>query len=195
MKKTLLVLAVLCCATFCSHAQTNPPVKIDSTFQKDSIARTNLHVWLSIGLDVGAATGQTNKTYSSVDGVSFKFEFPFPGEKLAFTLTAAFSNYSTKSTAYADTMQNGHFVPIEIGLKYFLHKGIYFEGDIGESYNINSSFMGYRSDFVYSPMIGVSLPLKSPYTAIDLGIRYESRISSAGNINQVAFRAAYNFGL
>jgi hypothetical protein len=178
MKKLLMVLTILGSTVFASFAQTTQPP-----------------VLLSIGADVGFATAPTNQTYASTTGLSFKFELPFQNQRLNLTLTAAYSNYNPKNTPATDTLQNGHYVPVEIGLKYFLYKNIYFEGDIGESFNINSQYMGYQSVFIYSPVAGISLPIQKNTAAIDMSVRYESRIESAGNINQVAFRVAYKFGL
>jgi hypothetical protein len=180
MRKIILLLAVLLGFSIAAHAQTEAPEP---------------PILLSLGVDVGTALSPTNNTYSSVAGISGKFEIPFQNPKAFFTISAEYSNYSTKSTPALDTMQSGHYIPLLIGFKYFITKNVYLEGDIGDSYNINSGYMGYQNAFTYSPIAGVSIPLTKPNTAVDIGLSYESRISGDGNINQAAIRVAYKFGL
>jgi hypothetical protein len=185
MKRIVLLFIVLCNAICIAHAQTTDTAKSES-------AHPSL---MSLGLDLGSAAGITRNTFNSTMGVSFKFEFPFPTKGLYLTLSAAYENFSTKNTPALDTMQNGHYIPLLAGLKYFVYKPIYIEGDIGESFNINSPFFGYQTAFIYSPVVGVSLPIQKNNAAIDIGVKYESRRSDAGNINQYAIRIAYKFKL
>lgn len=182
MRKILLLLIVLSAFINRSYAQTEA-------------ATVTPPALLSIGIDVGSALAPENNIYSTTTGLSFKLELPFQNPRTFFTITAAYSNYNTKSTPATDTLQNGHYIPLLIGFKYFITKNIYLEGDIGDSYNINSGYMGYQNAFTYSPVAGVSIPLNKPNTAVDIGVYYQSRISGDGNINQAAIRIAYKFGL
>ena len=61
--------------------------------------------------------------------------------------------------------------------------------------NNQTGYPGYQNAFTYSPVAGISIPLNKPSPAIDIGLRYESRLSGDGNINQAALRVAYKFGL
>lgn len=185
MKKAVLLLMVLCSVICVAHAQTADTAKSQSIHPS----------LMSLGLDIGSAAGITRNTFNSTAGVSVKFEFPFQVKGLSLVLSAAYENFSTKNTPTLDTMQNGHYIPLMAGLKYFVYKPFYMEGDIGESFNINSPYMGYQTGFIYSPLVGVSLPIQKNNAAIDIGIKYESRRSDAGNINQYAIRVAYKFKL
>jgi opacity protein-like surface antigen len=177
MKKLLLLVAFLCSIASAAYAQHDT---------------TSL---MSMGLDFGKAIGQTTRLYNTAAGISFKFEFPFHNSNANLVAGVAYASYSTQNTPLADTMQNGHFVPLFIGLKYYVYHSIYVEGDAGESFNINSGYMGYQTAFYYSAGAGYSLPISHNTAAIDFSLRYESRPEDDININQVALRVAYKFKL
>jgi hypothetical protein len=177
MKKPLLLLAFLCAMASAAYAQH------DTT------------ALMSIGLDYGKTIGQTTTTYNSAAGISFKFELPFHNSNVNLVAGVAYASYSTQNTLPADTMQNGHYVPLFIGLKYYVYHNIYVEGDAGESFNINSGYLGYQTAFYYSGGAGYSLPISHNTAAIDFSLRYESRPEDDIDINQVALRIAYKFKL
>lgn len=185
MRKTILLLLLLTGFALVSNAQTQNTENTSATPP----------ALLSMGVDVGGALSPANATYSSVAGVSLKLELPFHNPNAFFTITAGYSNYSTKNTPATDTLQNGHYVPLLIGFKYFVARHVFLEGDIGDSYNINVGYLGYQNAFTYSPVVGVSIPLNKPGTAVDIAAYYQSRLSDSGNINQAAIRIAYKFGL
>jgi len=178
MKKLLLPLLILTILAFKGHAQTDPP---------------DPPVLMDLGASVGGPSGIASNSFNSVEGLTIKVEFPFAGARTYFTATTGITVFNLKST-YA-TRQSAHYVPLELGIKQFLYKGIYVEGDVGESFNINSNYMGYESGFMYSPAIGFSLPLKQAYQFIDFNLKYEGRLEQGGSINQIAFGIAYKFGL
>lgn len=186
MRKTILLLLLLSVFALASRAQTSTT---------GNAATTTPPALLSMGIDVGTVLSPANNTYSSAAGVSFKFELPFKDQRSFLTISAAYSNYSVKNTPATDTLQNGHYIPLMIGYKYFITKQVFLEGDIGDSFNINQNYMGYQNAFAYQPMVGVSIPLKKPDTAVDIALYYQSRLSDSGNINQAAIRVAYKFGL
>lgn len=185
MRKTILLLMLLSSFALVSRAQA-PAVEATSATPP---------ALLSMGIDVGTTLSPTSNTYSSAAGISFKLELPFKDLRSYLTISAAYSSYSVKNTPATDTLQNGHYIPLMIGYKYFITKQIFLEGDIGDSFNINQSYMGYQNAFAFQPMVGVSIPLNKPNTAVDIALYYQSRLSDAGNINQAAIRVAYKFGL
>jgi hypothetical protein len=178
MKKILLPLFILIILAFKGYAQTDPPVLMD------------------LGATLGSTSGTASSTFSSVEGITIKVEFPFTGARTYFTATTGIAVFNLKSTYALDTTrQSAHYVPLELGIKQFLYKGIYIEGDIGESFNINSNYLGYQSGFMYSPAVGFSLPLKQANQFVDFNLKYEGRLEQGGSINQIAFGIAYKFGL
>jgi hypothetical protein len=185
MRKILLFLFLLMGIALVSNAQT----------QSDDNPGPIPPLQLSLGVDVGGALSPTSQTYSTAAGISAKLDIPFQNPKAFLTITAAYSSYSVKNTPSTDTLQNGNFIPLLIGFKYFVAKHLFLEGDIGDSYNINQHFFGYQNAFTYSPVVGWSIPLTKPHTAVDISAYYESRLSQDGNINQAAIRVAYKFGL
>lgn len=185
MRKTILLLFLLTGFALASQAQTQ-------TTENPSDIPPLL---MSMGVDVGSALSPANNTYSTAAGVSLKLEVPFRNPRAFLTISAAYSNFSTKNTPATDTLQSGHFIPLMIGFKYFVAKHVFLEGDIGDSYNINQTYFGYQNAFAFSPVIGVSIPLNKPNTFVDISAYYQSRLSDAGNINQAAIRVAYKFGL
>lgn len=182
MRKTIPLIVLLLSFALASRAQT-------------TAADVTPPALLSIGADAGAALSPANNTYSSATGISLKLELPFKDQHAYLTISAAYSNYNVKNTPATDTLQNGHYIPLMIGYKYFVTKLVFLEGDIGDSSNINQNYMGYQNAFIYQPMVGISVPLNKPGTAIDIALYYQSRLSDSGNINQAAIRVAYKFGL
>lgn len=183
MRKTLLLLLVLTGFAIAAHAQTTTAAKTDSVPP----------LLMSIGIDAGPVL--SNNTFSSSTGVSIKLEIPCQSPKAFLTFTSGINSLSVKKTPATDTLQNGHYVPLLVGFKYFIIKSIFIEGDIGDSFNINDSYSGYQNAFTWSPMVGVSIPLNKPNTAVDIAAYYEGRNSNNGNVNQAAIRVAYKFGL
>jgi hypothetical protein len=185
MRKNLLLLFLLTGFALASRAQA-PTTESSSTTPP---------AMMSIGIDVGSALSPANALYSTTTSLSFKFELPFRDPKAFFIISAAYTNYNTKNTAATDTMQNGHYLPLMIGFKYFVAKHVFVEGEIGDSYNLNTTYFGYQNAFAFSPAVGVSIPLNKPNTAVDISAYYQSRLSDSGNINEAAIRVAYKFGL
>jgi hypothetical protein len=174
MKLFLLTLLIMCGVAFTATAQNQNASK------------------LSVGLDLGVPTGQANQIFDFVAGGSLKFETPV-SNAFNFTLTAGYSSFAVKSE-YSGEIENGQYIPLEVGGKYYFNKMFYFEGDVGVSINVNSNYDGTRPAFIYAPALGVTLPTQNG-NAFDLGLRYEGRAESGGTVSQVALRVAYRFNL
>ena len=160
----------------------------------NSLAQTKSSPQLSIGAEFGLPTGQASQIYGSVLGASLKFEFPVLHAPINFTVTTGFSEFLLKFD-YTGLLKNVAYLPVEIGGKYYINKVVYFEGDLGVSFEGNNGYTGPRAAFIYAPIIGVSAPTNNHKAIIDLGLRYEGRVESAGTGNQLAVRLAYRFGI
>lgn len=146
----------------------------------------------SVGLELGAPTGNAKNFYSVGFGGSGKIEIPATRE-FFITATAGFT-----SLYYKEGIRNGlrainqpttqGFVPLKVGGKYYFSPAFYGEGEIGASIGTNK---GSSTSFAYAPGIGVSIPLIGR-NALDVGLRYEGW-SQNGSFNQLALRAAYKF--
>lgn len=147
----------------------------------------------SVGLELGAPTGDYRNLYSVGIGGSGKIEIPATPQ-FAITATAGYTSfYFTDAVrnslrAFGLSTTPAGFVPLKVGGKYYFSPIFYGEGEIGASIGTNR---GNSAAFAYAPGIGVSLPLAAR-DAIDLGLRFESW-SQNSNFNQFAFRVAYKF--
>jgi hypothetical protein len=188
MKKTLLLLVFLCIAALNSFAQHGSTTK------------------LSAGFDLGVPVGPASSTYGGTDGVSLKLEVPVI-TPLNITLTTGYTGYVTKGgfstgyDSYYGSYTNGaiaSFIPLEAGAKVYVSRKFFIEGDFGASFNINSDYTlytGQKVGLIYAPILGMSIPLGSLKSSVDVSLRYESRIETGYNFSQVAARAAFSFGL
>ncbi len=176
MKKFLLSLVLLTVTVICSFGQTATPPK------------------LSIGPDLGIPVGDANTVYSGVIGASLKLELPVTPSSFNVTITSGFSDFMVKNM-YNSYILNGTYIPVELGGRFFFDKTVYFEGDLGASFNVNSNYTGPKAAFIYAPMLGLTLPANNAKSSIDVALRYEGRSETGGTISQVALRVAYRFGL
>jgi len=183
MHKTLLFFFLINCAALASFAQTK------------SLSQ------LSLGGEYGLPVGYISSVYGSIYGASAKLEIPVSKAPLFLTFTTGISAYVVKldyvypANATVETnIPPLIYIPVEVGAKYYFSKIGYFEGDIGLSSNINGDAAD-KEGFIFAPIIGFSAPTTKHKAAIDICLRYESRIASAQYINQVALRVAYRFGI
>lgn len=193
MKKLSLLIIILCITAVTSYAQYYPPAQ------------------LSIGLDGGVPVGVTNSVYSGTAGLSVQYQFPVGLSPVNVVLTTGYMGYFTESGYYGyyDGYDYGggyysdgavaSFIPVEAGLKFYFNKHIFIEGDAGASFNINTyseDYTGKRTAFIYAPNVGYSMPVGfGSKSALEVSLRYESRVEPGGGYNQIALRAAFNIGL
>jgi hypothetical protein len=167
MKKLILLLLVFCC--FKLHAQG--PVQTNTAF--------------SIGAELNIPS---YGLYSIGTGASAKFETPIVSP-LSLSLTAGFTSVFYKSNLLYNTGSRGadEFAPLKAGLKYYLIKSVYAEGEAGTAIELNHN----KQDlFAFSFGLGFLAPI-SEKRAIDIGFRYEDW---QGQLKQTALRFAYRFG-
>ncbi|ASU33259.1 hypothetical protein [Mucilaginibacter xinganensis] len=161
----------------------------------NGFAQVSMKPHISIGGEYGLTTGNLSNYYGSVAGGSVKVELPVSSPLFNLTATVGFTGYLVRLDYDGPLSLNTQkFIPIELGARYYFSRISYFEADAGISQNINSNYTGSSSAFIYSPVIGFSAPTNKHNGTIDLGLRFESRVQSAGNNNQLALRLAYRFG-
>jgi len=151
---------------------------------------------LSIGADGGVPVGSLNKTYNWNFGGSIQGDFPIVKDQFYATLNAGY-NAIFASNQYS--LPDIQLIPVKAGLKYFIVKQVYIQGEAGVSFltNKNSLNTDKTAVFVYAPQAGVLLNLGGK-NYIDAGIRFESnqKFFNGGNTsNFLALRFAYAFGL
>ncbi|MDB5087737.1 MAG: hypothetical protein JWR09_1731 [Mucilaginibacter sp.] len=160
-----------------------------------AFAQVTMSPHISIGGEYGLTTGSLSNYYGSVVGGSVKVEVPVSSPKFNITGTLGFTSYLVRLDYDGPlNLKPDQFLPLELGARYYFSQIAYVEGDAGVSFNLQDNFTGSSHAFVYSPIIGFSAPTNNHKGTIDVGLRYESRVQSAGNINQVALRLAYRFG-
>ena len=189
MKKVLLSFIVVIFTALHSFAQDDSPAKI------------------GVGVDVGVPIGSISNTYEVTMGVTAKAEIPI-ASPVNLTFTTGFTGYVTKGGYSVNYTTDGSysngavacFVPLEAGAKVYVAGKFFVEGDLGFSFNINSTssdFTGKKVAPMYAPMAGYTIPFGSSRVSLDLSLRYEGRVESGGYspYNQVAARALFNFNL
>ena len=173
MKKVLLALAIIAGTAFTTFAQTK---------SGDSGK-------FSIGVDAGLPLGNTKDISSFAIGGSIKYELPIAAGTL-FTVSAGYENFLYKSE-YKDFLKLGGidrsgegFVPVKVGIKYYIENGFFAEGQLGAVFGTRS---GSGTAFAYSPGVGYTFD-----GGFEAGVRYEGW-SHDGTVSQVALRLAYRF--
>jgi hypothetical protein len=191
MKKFLLVFFALSGVVFSSRAQYH-----------DASPK------ISAGYSRGATVGPGINYYPTVRATSLKLAVPISASPFSLTLTTGYTQFISKSGYVAEVNSDGsatasryyaNFVPVEIGVKDYVYNRLFFEGNIGASFNVNSNHSKYTDAEVatiFATNIGYSIPLgKRDNYAVDLSVGYENRIQYAGGYSQIAFKAAFSFGL
>ena len=152
---------------------------------------------LSVGADAGIPVGSLNTAYNWNLGGSIQGDFPILKNQLYATLNAGYNTIFTNSQ-YSN-LSNIDLIPVKAGLKYFIIKQVYIQGEAGVSFITNKSDLGADKSaaFVYAPQAGVLLNVGGK-NYIDAGFRFESnqKFFDGGSTNNfLAIRVAYAFNL
>jgi hypothetical protein len=167
MKKPLLLFFILC--SFKLHAQTRTPTTAA----------------FSAGFELAVPS---NGLYTIGVGASGKFEVPIV-TPLSLTLTGGITTLYYKSNLFASSRTPGAagFIPLKAGLKYYLAKNFYAEGEAGTAIETN---YGKQSSFAFSLGPGFIVPVNDKQ-GVDISFRYESW---ANQLRQTGIRFTYRFG-
>jgi hypothetical protein len=197
MKKTLLLLAILISAVLTVSAQSD-----------DSAPK------LSVGFSVGGTVGPHAADLPVGGGIHFKLEYPLVENQVSLMVTAGYTffvsstGYQYESDTYDGSYSSGelvNFVPIMVGARFYVANRIFVQGDVGASFNINSTgYTNSKTALIVSPSAGYALPFGSSRFGLDLSLAYEDRFDSGstqaggptiGNWGMAEFRLAFRFGL
>lgn len=173
MKKFLLAFLFLGATIFGASAQSRSSTKF------------------SIGADLGVPTGVYDQIYNFVLGVSLKVEAPV-SPSFSVMFTTGYTSFMVNSLYSNYGATNGMYLPLEVGGRGYFNSRVYFEGDLGPSFNLNQYYTGNKVEFMYSPGLGVLLP-QSDGGAVDISVRYEGRAQTNNTLGQAALRIAYRF--
>jgi hypothetical protein len=185
MKKIIILSAILIGFAFSTYAQSG-----------NSVPK------FSVGGTLGGNIGDQSGTYPVAGSLFVKYEKPIntSGLSVAFTLGYSYyvsgEGYSYYSDGYSSYSSGSlaSFLPIEIGLKYYVQKGFFIGIDGGVSFNLDSN-TGSTAAPIITPGIGYTIPFGRSRCSMDLGLVYENRIESGYNFSQIAGRLAFNVGL
>jgi hypothetical protein len=151
---------------------------------------------LSIGADAGIPLGSLKNDYDWNLGGSIQGDFPILKDQLYATVMGGYDNFFAKSQY---NIPDIHLIPVKAGLKYFIIKQVYIQGQAGVSIVTNKNALGFDKSavFVYAPQAGVLLNVGGK-NYIDAGFRFESNqkfIDGGTTSNFLAIRIAYAFDL
>lgn len=151
---------------------------------------------LSVGADGGIPVGSLNTGYNWSLGGSVQGDFPILKDQLYATLNGG---YNTIFAGSQYNIPDIHLIPVKAGLKYFIVKQVYVQGEAGVSFltDRNSLNANKSAAFVYAPQAGVLLNVGGK-NYIDAGFRFESNqkfFDGGTTSNFLAVRVAYAFNL
>jgi len=173
MKKVLLALAIIAGTAFTTFAQT----------KSGDSGKFN------IGVEAGLPVGDAHQVFNSVFGASVKYELPI-APSTWFTVSAGYNAFLYKSEvkdafkALGQDRSVEGFVPVKVGVKYYIEQGFFAEGQLGAAFGTRS---GRGTAFDYAPGIGYTFD-----GGFEAGVRYEA-FSKNGTISQIGLRLAYRF--
>jgi hypothetical protein len=170
MRKTLLLAALLVGVALTSFAQTS---------------KSSDQGKFSIGFEAGLPIGDASDFYSAVLGGSFKYEYPVATSTF-LTGSVGYNAFLVKSEFKDEGEKSSFgFIPVKVGLKYYIQNGFFAEGQIGVTFSTES---GGGSAFAYAPGIGYSFD-----GGFEAGVRYEGWPKDGFTTSQIGLRLAYRF--
>ena len=136
-----------------------------------------------IGLNLGAPT---NNNYNLAIGGDRRYQFDI-NNQLSVPLTTGYTRLIAKDASiYSDR----GYVPVKVGLKYFLNDtgaGVYGLAEAGLAIGVGTYS---NTDFLYAPAIGYAWS-----NGLDLAAKYEGFNDGAISTGYFGLRLAYGFKL
>jgi len=159
---------------------------------------------LSIGIDGAATSGGFKDQYKAGLGVSVQYDLPL-SEHLYVTGNAGylnlFANNSSSNPNYIINVKSSNMgvAPVKVGLKLFIIRTFYIQGEAGEALllNKNSVYALNSTAFTYDGQMGILFRRKQK-SYIEAGIKYSLQQSFFGDGNygiMCGARVAYAFNL
>jgi hypothetical protein len=170
--------------------------------QTTTTSSTSTGTILSVGADGGYSLGSFKHDNKWNFGGSLQADIPVANQ-LYFTINAAYLNFYGRDNVDGSGLNapDIHLLPVKAGLKYFPVNYFYLQADAGAAFDLNKSTIGYdrTAAFIYSPQIGVQVPLGGR-SYIDAGIEYEASTKFTSGVdnskvNFLGLRIAYGFGI
>jgi opacity protein-like surface antigen len=144
---------------------------------------------LGIGIDFALPQSNFGSNANFGVGPSILFQSPI-NTNLNFTVNVGYLRFNG-DPVFANVKYREGFIPIKVGLRYYLSEYIYGSAEGGVSIS-SANGSGSGTSFAYSPTLGVEFPVSAKGT-IDAGIRYEGWTRSNGTRSFIGLRAGYNF--
>jgi hypothetical protein len=161
IKTAALIVAVMG-DTLASKAQTT------KTFTSNGII-------YSLCVESGLVLGSAKDLHKWNLGGSVGAEIPVAEQFFATINTGYQNNFGQKNVLGTGlTAADDHLIPVKAGLKYFPIAPLYIQGEAGALFSLNKKDAGYTKStaFLYTPTIGVMLPLGSGSFLV-AGVQYE----------------------
>ena len=155
---------------------------------------------LSFGAEGGFSAGSFKQAKKWNAGGSLQADFPV-AYQLYLTVNAGYMNFFGKNNFYSNCNDapDINLFPVKAGLKYFPVQRFYVQAIAGSAFVLNKEEAGYgkTAAFLYSPQIGVVLPLGCR-SFMDAAAYYEAttKFTSGVNNTKINFfgvRLAYAF--
>jgi len=159
---------------------------------------------IAIGPDFSFPTGNFGNSYTIGFGASVQLDFPIT-EKLYVTGNAGYTMFSASNSSsnpqYIANVKaaNMNTAPLKLGLKFYLIRTFYIQGEAGETLLLNRTavYAINGNAFTWAPQMGILFKLHNK-NFIDGGIRWQKTQSFYGDGNYNTFwgvRVAYGFSL
>jgi hypothetical protein len=155
----------------------------------------------SVGVESGFSLGSAKDLHKWSLGGSIGAEIPVIDQFFATINTGYQNNFGQKNVMGTGlTATDDHLIPVKAGLKYFPVGILYIQGEAGAIFSLNKKDAGYTKTaaFLYTPTIGVMLPLGSS-SYLDAGVQYEgsTRFNAYDNSkeNMLGVHVAYAFSI
>lgn len=199
MRKTVLLVIISIATAFGAYAQ-----------QRSTLPQ------FTIGINPGVAVGSVSSVYPVAGELSLGLTFPISTSPVSITFKTGYTFY-TSSQDYSMGADFGgfgvgysgggnsyygstaSFIPVMAGVKIYVARRVFIEGEAGASFNVNTypgDYTGRTTAFIYSPGAGYTLPMGyRGRNSVDVGLFYENRVEPGGGYTQIAAHVAYNFGL
>jgi len=159
---------------------------------------------LSIGIDGAATSGGFKDQYKGGLGASIQYDLPL-SDHLYVTANAGyldfFANNGNTNPNYIVGVKSANMgvVPVKLGLKLFIIRTFYIQGEAGEALltNKNAVYAINSTAFTYDGQMGI-LFRRTKRSYIEAGIKYQLQQSFFGDGNYGIMwgaRVAYAFNL
>lgn len=159
---------------------------------------------ITFGPDFSAPTGNFGNSYTYGIGASVQLDVPLSPKlyvtgNVGYTMFSASNSSSNPNYILNVKSPNMSAAPLKLGLKFYLIRTFYIQGEAGETLLLNRTAV-YAIDgnaFTWAPQMGILFKLPN-HNFIDGGIRWQKTQSFYGDSNYNTFwgfRVAYGFNL